>query len=363
MKLTAADDSFGHTSANPQSAPTDTPSTDPRFFERHWNVWHDDTGDLIIATGGSWYPNLGRMETYAIVNHRGEHRSVRAMGTVDTESTSVLERGPIHPQVIDGLRRWRHRVEPGDWGFSFDLMWVDTHRQEYAAAWGPEVHGEERQVTAGFEGFGRLVGWIQFGDKRIHWAPGQAHGTRDRHWGVGRGVGGPALNKGRTHRPGWKGGLWIDLGDVGVWGKRLLYPFEDPRPGAGAVHRIERHLRFEPDTHVFTGGVLDLTLDDGSRRTLNLERIGNQTAYMKCGFYGGTPESGIHHGQYQGADRVEWDFFDVNDPAQRSRLSGLNEHHCRVSGNAVATTGVMQPLEPDVYQACVDGRPGWNLLN
>jgi hypothetical protein len=196
----------------------------------------------------------------------------------------------------------------------------------------------------------------------IEWGPGHAHGTRDRHWGVGRGVGGPALNGGRAHRPGWKGGIWIDLHDVGLWGKQLLRAPDDPRPGAGRVREVARRLRFEEDTRVFLEGEIDLTFDDGTHRRLHLERLGAQTAYMCCGFYGGTPESGLHPGEYSGPPHVEWDRFDVTDPAVRLRLRGLDEHHCRVTYEGRRTTGILQPVEPDVYEACRDGRPGWALL-
>ncbi|CAN5201061.1 hypothetical protein BH09ACT10_BH09ACT10_08260 [soil metagenome] len=358
--LTELDDHFLHTSPNALGASGSIPSTDPRFFERHWNIWHDDVGDLVIATGGTWYPNLGRVEAYAIVNYRGEHRSVRALRPATSERGD-LAAGPLRPTIVEGLRQWRHTVEPGDWGFSFDISWADSHRQVYAAAWGPEVSSGERQVNAGFEGFGDLTGWVQIGDTRIDWEPGQAHGSRDRHWGVGRGVGGARLNDGKTYRAGWKGGMWIDLGDVAIWGKRLLYPIGDAREGAGAVREINRRLRFEPDTNIFVEGVVDLTFDDGSERQLHLQRLGNQTAYMKCGFYGGTPDSGLRPGEYDGPERVEWDRFDVNDAAVRLKLRGLDEHHCVVTDGTRTTTGILQPLEPDVYEACVEGRPGWQL--
>jgi hypothetical protein len=358
--LTDLDDAFVHTSASTVSESESVPSQDPRLFERHWNVWHDDVGDLIIATGGTWYPNLGRVETYAMVNYRGDHRSVRALRPAGTTGGD-LSAGPITPTIVKGLQKWRHTVEPGEWDFSFDLSWTDTHRQVYAAAWGAEVEVGERQVTAGFEGFGTVAGKIHIGDSTIDWTSGQAHGSRDRHWGIGRGVGGARLNGGRTHRAGWKGGMWIDLGDVAVWGKRLLYPFEYARQGAGVVRQVDRRLRFEPDTQIFVEGIIDLTLDDGSERRLHLQRIGDQTAYMRCGFYGGTPETGLSPGEYDGAEHVEWDRFDVSDPLVRLKLRGLDEHHCLITDGTRTTTGILQPLEPDAYEACVAGRPGWRL--
>ncbi len=280
-QLTAEDDLLYH--VGPDTIADDySPSKDPRFYDRYWNVWHDDTGDLMLAVGGSFYPLLGRAESYAIVNLRGDHRSVRAFRKVGRDHAD-LTNGPLRPRIVEGLRRWHHVLEPGDWGFSYDLTVTDTHQQEYSAAWGPEVPEGERHVTAGFEGFTRVEGWVQVGDERIEWGPGVAHGTRDRHWGVGRGVGGPPLNGGRVTRGGWKGGIWIDLGDVGLWGKKVLWPLDDPHPRALWVKDIQRRLRFDEDTQVFTEGLVDLTFNDGSTRHLHLERLGPQTTYMRCG--------------------------------------------------------------------------------
>jgi hypothetical protein len=363
-QLAAEDDLLYH--VGPGTIADDySPSKDPRFYDRYWNVWHDDTGDLMLAVGGSFYPRLGRAESYAIVNLRGEHRSVRAFRPLGRDRAD-LANGPLRPTIVEGLRRWHHVLDAGDWGFSYDLAFADSHRQEYAAAWGREVAEEERHVTAGFEGFGTVEGWVQVGDERIEWGPGMAHGTRDRHWGIGRGVGGPALNGGRVARGGWTGGIWIDLGDVGLWGKKVLYPFDDPHPRAAWVRDVQRRLRFEEDTHVFTEGLVDLVFDDGSVRHLHLERLGDQTAYMRCGFYGGTPEAGLAHGEYDGPPRVEWDHYDVTDPKVRMALRGLDEHHCRVletlpDGRSTVTTGILQPLDPDAYEACAAGKPGWSF--
>src|ERR1700759_2750046 len=51
---------------------------DPRAYERYWMVSHDAPGDIVIAPGGSFYPNLDRAEAYAIVNVRGRHTAVRS---------------------------------------------------------------------------------------------------------------------------------------------------------------------------------------------------------------------------------------------------------------------------------------------
>jgi hypothetical protein len=339
-------------------------TTDPRFFDRYWCVCHDDTGDLLLALGGSFYPNLDTAEAYAIVNYRGQHRSVRAFRRLGADRMDMRV-GPFNPQILRGMREWRLVLEDNPWEISFDLNWRDTRRQIYHAAYGSlgkASRGRQRDVNAGFEGFGTAAGWIKVAGRRFDVAPESFHGTRDRHWGIGRGVGGPALQSGRPHRAGWIGGNWIEFSDFAIWGNTVLYKFGDPRPGMGTVVRTERRLRFEESTRIFSEGEIDYFLCDGSRKHVVFQRLGFQTAYMRCGMYGGTPEGNIFHGMYVGDDVVEGDCYDVTRPEIRGKLSGLNEHHCRITCDGQTTTGILQPLEPDAYEACLAGRPGWNFL-
>ena len=74
-------------------------SSDPRTYDRYWVVLHDDAGELVVAMGGSVYPNLDTAEAYAIVNHRGDHRSVRAFRRLGADRTN-LRMGPINPTVV-----------------------------------------------------------------------------------------------------------------------------------------------------------------------------------------------------------------------------------------------------------------------
>jgi hypothetical protein len=341
-------------------------STDPRFFERHWNVFHDDAGEVLIATGGSFYPNLDTAEAYAIVNLRGTHISVRAFRRLGADRMN-LHVGPIRPTITEGLRRWQHVLNENSWGTSYSIDWHDTKRQIYHANYSSLdtalPAGSQRHVTAGFESFGELEGWVQVDGERIELRAGHCRGTRDRHWGIGRGVGGPALQPaGRPLKAGWMGGNWICFKDFAIWGNQVLYNFGDSRRGMGKVIKTERRLRFDEDTHIFAAGEIDYTLADGAHKRVHFERLGFQTAYMRCGMYGGTPDKGLHHGMSGGREAVEGDRFDVRRAKVRKALSGLNEHHCRISCDGEVTTGILQPLEPDAYEACARGEPGWNFL-
>ena len=78
---------------------------------------------------------------------------------------------------------------------------------------------------------------------------------------------------------------------------------------------------------------------------------------MRCGMYGGTPDKNIHHGVYVGDNVVEGDRFDVTRPEVRAQLIGLDEHQCEVTCDGETTVGILQPLEPDAYQACLKQLP------
>ncbi len=278
-----------------------------------------------------------------------------------------LHIGPIRPTVVQGLRHWHYLLADNDYGIRFDLHWYDEHRSVYHASETPALaarpRGRRPDVTADFEGFGSVEGWVEIDSRRFEFTRDTCRGTRDRHWGVGRGVGGPAFHLGRSLRPGWIGGNWVAFRDFAIWGNLVLYRYGNERPGMGRVVETRRRVRFEEGTHLFLEARIDYTLDSGEVKELHFERLGVQTAFMRCGLYGGTPEGEIYQGQYVGDNVVEGDRYDVRNPAVRRRLTGLNEHHCRVRCGDEVTTGILQPVEPDAYEACLAGKPGWSFLD
>ena len=209
-------------------------STDPRIYERFWVICHDNKGELLLVTGLSFYPNLDTAEAYAIVNFKGQHTSVRAFRRLGADRMN-MDLGPIKPAIIQGMRVWRYVLEENEWGISYDLHWYDTRRQIYNSSSGSIAGGSPRgrraDVTAGFEGFGVAEGWVKVGGERLELTRENSGGTRDRHWGVGRGVGGPSLQPGRKLHAGWIGGNWVFFKDWAIWGNTILYKFGDPRPG------------------------------------------------------------------------------------------------------------------------------------
>lgn len=337
---------------------------DPRAYERYWMVCNDPQGEALVAVGGSFYPNLDRAEAYAIVNVGGIHTTVRGFRPLGVDRAN-LRIGPIHPQIIRGMRWWRFELEPNEWGISFSLDFRDTTRQTFreplsnSAAGFPS--GRRGDVTTGFESFGEVEGWVEANGQRIE-LPKGSPGTRDRHWGVGRGVGGPALALGGRLHIGTSGNGFVAFPSWTLWGDSVFYRLGDARKGSAKVAKPNRRLRFEPDTKIFMEAVVDYELSTGEKKTVHYERIGQQTAYLRCGMYGGTPGRGIHQGGYDGLELIEGETFDVNQPDVRAGLAGLDEHLCRVTCDGETATGIYQPIDPAAYEACLAGKPGWSFL-
>lgn len=337
---------------------------DFRAYERYWMVCHDLEGRVLVAVGASFYPNLDRAEAYAIVSCKGRHSSVRAFRALGVDRADMRV-GPIAAEVIAGLRRWRFRLGPNDQQVAFDIVFTDTTRQVYREplsnlASGTPA-GRRNDVTTGFEGFGDVTGWVEVAGEKIVLGPG-ATGTRDRHWGTGRGVGGPALALGGRLHVGVNGNAFVAFPNWKLWGDHVVYALGDPRPGWDRVGRPKRWLRFEPDTHIFVEGRVEYPLMSGEWRSVHYERVGTQTTYMRCGMYGGTPDGGIHQGAYDGPPLVEGETYDLTRPEVRAHIAGLDEHLCRVTCGDETVLGIYQSIDPLAYEACAAGRDGWSFL-
>lgn len=359
--LSPADDYMIHQTPDPVRVVW---TGDPRAYERYWMVCADTSGETIIATGGSIYPNLDRAEAYAIVNRDGRHTAVRSFRRLGADRTD-LRVGPIAPVIVRGLREWRYVLEQNEWGISWDLTFTDSTRQVFREPLSDSAHGtppgRRNDVTAGFEGFGTVTGWVEV-DGRRH-ELGGGFGTRDRHWGTGRGVGGPALSLGGRLHVGTQGNAFVAFPDWTLWGDRVFYPYGHVQQGFTQVHKPSRRLRFDKDTQIFAEGIVDYPLASGEVRQLHYERIDQQTAYLRCGMYGGTPGGDVHQGGYDGPDMTEGETYDVGDPDIRVGIRGLDEHLCHVTYDGQTSIGIYQTIDPLTYETCMAGRPGWALLD
>jgi hypothetical protein len=336
----------------------------------------------LVVIGLAFYPNLGTAEAFAIVNLRGRHTTVRAHRALPDDRMDMTL-GPFRFDVEEPFRRWRLRLDTDGQpdgrpdhpagatdspALSYDIAWLDTKRPVFRQLGaGIIVGGRALSPVAGYDGFGRQQGWVQVGDERIELGPATHLGTRDHHWGTRDGVGGPGRYMGMQHP---HSGEWVEFEDFGVWGDHVLYNLGDPRKKSTTLARVLHRMRFEPDTHLLQSGEVDLVFADGSVKTMAFERLGHQIAFLRSGMYGGpnggTPDGDLWHGMKvaEGDEVVvHRETFDVTDPAVRTRLAGLDQHHCRVTCEGEVTYGLVEPYDTLCYEVAKAGVMGFSLLD
>jgi hypothetical protein len=339
-------------------------TTDAQAYERIWFTAQDDAGELLVVTGLGFYPNLGTAEAYAIINHRGQHTTVRAHRLLG-DNRMDMRVGPISFEVVEPFKEWRLTLDENEYGTSYDIRWYDTKRAVFRnLGAGMIAGGKPFGGVAGYDGFGEQSGWVQAADgTRVTFERARVNGTRDHHWGTRDGVGG------RARWSGWQhvySGAFVQYPEWCMWGEHVLRNLGDPKPGSETLKKRRHRVRFEPDTNLLLGGEIDVTFASGEEKLVTFERAGNQIAFLRCGMYGGpnggTPDGDIWHGQYVGDNVVSGETYDANDPEVRSRICGLDQHQMRFECEGAVSYGLFEAYDTLCFETAQQGRQGLRLL-
>jgi hypothetical protein len=336
---------------------------DPGAYERLWFSSMDQTGDLFVSVGIGMYPNLNTMDAFVIVNCRGQHTTVRGARKLGTNRTDMAI-GPIRLEVVKPFEEWHLQLDENDHGITVDLRWFDTKRSVYNQIGAGIMGYTAFEGVCGYETFGQQEGVVTVRGERFQLTRSTYCGSRDHHWGVRDGVGGPGRWNGYQHH---HSGEYVEFPEVGLFGSTLVYPLGDERKGLGHLKGREHRLRFEPETELLLGGEVDLFFPDGDIKTLTFERLGNQIGFMRCAMYGGpnggTPDRDLWHGMSHGKGTViTGETYDVNDPEVRQRIRGLDEHHARFELDGQVAHGISETYDPLCYEWAKAGRLGFSIL-
>ena len=341
-------------------------TTDARAYERYWFTAHDLNGEFFLAMGIGFYPNLGTADCYAVLSEGTTHTHVRAHKTLD-EDRSTMEIGPFRFQMVKPFEEWHLTLASNDHGMEVDIRWFDAKRAVFNSIDRSNISGRLPTYTAGYETFGEIEGTIRVGDRTLILNRERTRGSRDHHWGIRNGVGGPALSDpvpAHTYV-----GQWTEFSDFGIWFQRLLLNKGDPRPGAIRIVKQERKLRFDPVTHHLTGGIIYNYLGDGSVKEVHYEQIPNRVVYLRFGMYTGAdgrgePQTGLYHGSYAGEEvLVGGGTHDISDPNVRIEIGGFENHLMRATCDGEETIGVLEVLNPLAWEYCRDGVNGFALAD
>jgi hypothetical protein len=344
-------------------------TSDPRAYERYWFTTADREQDVLLVIGFGFYPNLGTADAFAIVVHEDTHTTVRAHRVLEDDRTDIGT-GPIRGEVVEPFREWRLTVGDNAQELGVDLRWHDTKRAIFHRMGGAGMHtshdGRPALPTAGYEGFGRIEGEVTIGGKTISLSTESTRGSRDHHWGIRNGVGGPGHLQPQARASHL--GQWVEFSDWSIWGWRCLRNIGDTQhPGAEMVTPFSNRMRFDPETRHLVGGVIQSRFADGTVKEITYEQIGHRVAYLRCGMYmgpdqNGTPEENWFQGTYGGGDMVRGERFDLRDPATRQRIAGFDDHLVIATCDGEQTIGLLECSNPVLYEMCRDRVPGFALL-
>src|ERR1019366_563225 len=226
--------------------------------------------------------------------------------------------------------------------------------------------GRPALPTAGYEGFGRIEGEVTIEGNTLPLSIGSTRGSRDHHWGIRNGVGGPGHLQPQAR--GSHLGQWVEFSDWSIWGWRCLRNIGDAaHPGAEMVTPFSNKMRFDPQTNHLIGGVIQNRFSDGTVREITYEQIGHRVAYLRCGMYmgpdqNGTPEENWFQGTYGGGDAIRGERYDLSDPVIRQRIAGFDDHLVLATCGDEQTIGLLECSKPVLYEMCRDGAPGFALL-
>lgn len=158
-------------------------TSDRNFYDRYYFNCHSRDGERMLIVGLGQYPNLGVTDAFALLRDGPSHRVVRASRELgdDRMNTSV---GPFRVEVLEGLRRLRVVLEPGEHGLAFDLTWDGTIPAQLEP---PHViRSHERLIfdSRRLAQTGRWSGSITVDGTEVAVAPDDWWGCRDRSWGI-----------------------------------------------------------------------------------------------------------------------------------------------------------------------------------
>lgn len=340
-------------------------SSDGRAFERYYFAGTDAEQELIVELGFGVYPNAGTADAFAIFAHAGKHTSVRAHRLIGFDRAD-MRFGPICAEVVVPFQQWRLRLDDNTAGLRFDLTYLDTKHQVFTRRFPvpASLDGITRpDEHSGYEGFGTVSGWIEFEGRRFELSADSTRATRDHHWGIREGMGGRRfiltdMNR-HTHCS-----QYVEFDDWGVWSQRVFYQPGSDNPAAVDVVKLERFLRFDPQTKDMIGGTFVNHLATGEVKSVDYELVPGAVAYLRTGMYigpdgSGTPTGDVSHGEFVGDGVVVAETFDVSTAEGRLHLQGMSDKLCRATCDGETTFGILETIDPVAYELCAQGAPGF----
>jgi hypothetical protein len=361
--LLAADELFCHqiteTFAN-------VAQSDPSWTEKVCAMACAKDGSVQLGFGLGKYSNRNVMDAYAGISRGVEQITVRASRQLSPHP-EVTTIGPIQYEVVEPLQRIRFRLEANDvQPISFDWLFEGLLPARTEDRTNIRTAYRTSADLVRFHQIGTCSGWVEIDGDRLEMDPDGWVSTRDHSWGVRYGVGlEPSDVQPRAALPdstyhfmwspllferadGPRYGMFLNFGYAsgpGYLHQDVMGGVEHPDATFERVVAIDPDLRYDPTNRRLLGGTLRLTMQDGSRRELQVDVVSDTGFHLGTGLYFGL--DGHHHGEWRGALHTDGERIpDCSDPTTARRIHQIRDTVVRVTDPAGGGVGIgnWQPM-------------------
>jgi hypothetical protein len=341
--------------------------TDYAWTEKIWASLASTDGSLQVDFGIGKYHNRGIIDGFGGVSRGREQWTVRGSRELAgaPEDAAIA---PIHYEIIEPLKQIRFRLEPNDvQPISFDIV---------LSAVTPPFF-EKRNLVRN-----RSTGRVDVDVIRYHqggWASGtvtvngETHevlpdkwfGFRDHSWGVRQAIGEPLVDLIPERRPpaGGRGAMkWTPAffqRPDGTYYETALFVIEGAWEYSSAylnetdgtqlpVRTVKTRIDYDTRTRYVRGGQLELTMETGERRTVDVEVLGESGFQLKTAGYGAW--AGHKHGAWKGKLHIDGEYIaDCSDDEHLRTLGQFRDTPIRVRDGDAVGYGIMESLIGGVW--------------
>jgi hypothetical protein len=342
--------------------------SDPSWTEKVCAMAAKRDGSIQLGFGMGKYLNRNVLDGYAGMSRGVEQITVRGSRRLfpTPDETAV---GPIRYEVLEPMRRVRFSLEANDcqplafdWVYEAVLPPVTEERTHQRTPLGYRVSAD----LVRYHQIGSASGWVQVDGERHEITPEDWVSTRDHSWGVRYDVGTPPTDLDpfnpvsemdfkmiwcpvlMAEPDGSPWGLFMHVVDLKGFGHEQRTVTGAIEHTDGQVQRMAEilpDLHFDPSNRRLLGGVVSVTLEDGSARRFELEVPTSTGFHLGTGLYFGW--HGHHHGAWRGQLHVDGERLpDCSEPALARELHQVRDTfvHVRDLDTGAEGWGNCQPM-------------------
>jgi hypothetical protein len=360
--LLGADEGLNHQTVDTFAVVSES---DYAWTEKIWVSIAKADGSVQANFGLGKYQNRGVIDGFGGVSRGREQWTVRGSRELksDAESTAI---GPIAYEIVDPLNAVRVRLERNDvLPISFDLTLrgvTPPFFEDRNLVRNPTTNRTDVNVVRYHQG-GWATGTISVDGDRIELTGEDGFGFRDHSWGVRQGVGDdltdlpapPAAARSHAGRRGmmkWTpaffrrpDGSYYETAIFltgGAWNYASAY-VNDASGRQDRVRSAVPHMEYDGRTRFVQRGQLQLVMESGEERTIEVEAPGESGFFLKTVGYGDW--KGHKHGRWMGPLHLDGEHIpDCWDDEHLNLLGQFRDTPIRVrEGNAVGY-GIMESI-------------------